>query len=304
MDNESVTLTHKSVLVQEVVDYVNPKPGGIYLDVTFGVGGHTRALLEKEPTCTVIGLDWDDQALETYGMPLHEEFGDRLILLWGNFAHLYKLLKKAGVEKVDGILADFGTSQVQIHSRPGFSVYLDTPLDMRMSPAHQKITAADIIAHATEDELCEVLWQYGGEGRARAIVRAIILERQKKRIKTTLQLAKIVERAVPAKMHRRVHPATKVFQALRIYVNKELDNITAFLAIALSVLNPEGRLVCISFHSLEDRLVKEFFKEQERMLRITVLTPKGITATDEELLVNPSSRSARLRAAELDGKAV
>jgi 16S rRNA (cytosine1402-N4)-methyltransferase len=300
VDAESdVLLTHKSVLVSEVLEYLDPKPGGVYLDVTFGVGGHTRAILEKEPTCTVIAVDWDSAALETYGEPMIEEFGSRLILLWGNFAHMYKLLKKAGVEKVDGILADFGTSQVQINSRPGFSVYRDTPLDMRMSPAHQKTTAHDIVQHASEQELCEIFWQYGGEGRARAIAHAIVLERQTHQITTTAQLAKIVERAAPEKMNRRVHAATKVFQALRIYVNKELDNITAFLAIALSLLNKNGRLVCISFHSLEDRLVKEFFKSQERMQRVGVLTPKGVVATDEEMQANASSRSARLRAAQL-----
>ncbi len=300
MDEESsVLLTHKSVLVSEVLEYLDPKPGGVYLDVTFGVGGHTRAILEKEPTCTVIAVDWDSAALETYGEPMIQEFGSRLILLWGNFAHMYKLLKKAGVEKVDGILADFGTSQVQINSRPGFSVYRDTPLDMRMSPAHQKTTAYDIVQHASEQELCEIFWQYGSEGRARAIAHAIVLERQTHQITTTAQLAKVVERAAPEKMNRRVHAATKVFQALRIYVNKELDNITAFLAIALSLLNKHGRLVCISFHSLEDRLVKEFFKSQERMQRVGVLTPKGVVATDEEMQANASSRSARLRAAQL-----
>lgn len=302
METESTILTHKSVLVSEVLEYLSPKPGGVYLDVTFGVGGHTRAILEKEPTCTVIAIDWDNQALETYGDPMLEEFGPRLILLWGNFAHLYKLLKKAGVEKVDGILADFGTSQVQISSRAGFSVYNDTPLDMRMSPAHQKSTAQDIVEHASEQELCEIFWQYGGEGRARAIAQAIVLERQTKRIATTAQLAKIVERAAPEKMNRRVHAATKVFQALRIYVNKELDNISSFLAIALSLLNQDGRLVCISFHSLEDRLVKEFFKSQERMQRVSILTPKGVAASDEEIYANSSSRSARLRAAQLDEK--
>src|SRR6185436_14203861 len=138
------------------LEYLNIKPNGVYLDVTFGVGGHTRAILEKEPTCTVIAVDWDSAALETYGDRLIEEFGSRLILLWGNFAHLYKLLKKIDVEKVDGILADFGTSQVQMTSRPGFSVYHDTPLDMRMSPAHQKATAQDIVEHASEQELCEI----------------------------------------------------------------------------------------------------------------------------------------------------
>ncbi|HEV2601929.1 MAG TPA: 16S rRNA (cytosine(1402)-N(4))-methyltransferase RsmH [Candidatus Babeliales bacterium] len=295
METPEQSVGHKSVLIQEVLEYLNIKPGGVYLDVTFGVGGHTRAILEKEPTCRVIAIDWDQNILEEYGEPMVQEFGSRLVLVWGNFAHLYKLLKKMDVEKFDGILADFGTSQVQITERPGFSVHRDTPLDMRMSVAHQKTTAEIVINSATEETLCEIFWQYGDEGRARQIVRAIIEARSKKRIRTTKQLADIVARAAPEKLHRRVHPATKVFQALRIYVNKELDNITAFLAIAVSHLNPDGRLVCISFHSLEDRLVKQFFKDQTILGAVTDLAPKGVVGTDQEIATNPSARSARLR---------
>jgi len=143
------TFYHKSVLVNEVLEYLDPKPGGVYLDATFGSGGHTRAILEAEPQCTVIACDWDSVSLETYGHPLQEEFPGRLRLIWGNFALLYKLLKKEQVDQLDGILADFGTSQMQITQRPGFSIYRDTDLDMRMSPAHQKTTAAEIVNKAT-----------------------------------------------------------------------------------------------------------------------------------------------------------
>ena len=290
-------LFHKTVLVQEVLEYLNPQPGKTYLDVTFGSGGHTRAILEKEPTCKVIALDWDQVALDTYGPALRAEFGDRIRLVWGNFALLYKLLRSEKIDNVDGVLADFGTSQIQIINRAGFSVHRNTPLDMRMSPSHQKITAAELLNKATEEKLRELFWQFGQERNARQIAAAIIQERAIRPFKMTKDLADLIARIAPSK-NRRIHPATQVFQALRIYVNKELDNISAFLAAATSALNDEGRLVCISFHSLEDRIVKQFFKEKEQEGILTILTPKMISAGEEELKANPSSRSACLRAAQ------
>jgi 16S rRNA (cytosine1402-N4)-methyltransferase len=293
------TPKHKSVLTAEVLEYLNPQPGKVYIDATFGTGGHTRAILEAEPTCKVIALDWDANALETYGPALQEEFGDRLQLVWGNFALLYKLLKKEGIAKVDGLLADFGTSQVQILQRAGFSVYRDTPLDMRMSPSHQRITAAEVVNTASEQALRELFWQLGEESKARSIARALVQARTQQPITTTGQLVDIVESVVGGKLGRRIHPATKVFQALRMYVNKELDNITALLAVALGVIKPQGRLVCISFHSLEDRLVKQFLKEKEQEGKLAVLTPKVVMASDREVHENASARSARLRAAQI-----
>lgn len=291
---------HKSVLVTETITYLDPMPGRVYLDVTFGTGGHTKAILKSEPKCTVIAMDWDHRALDIYGIPLQEEFGSRLHLVWGNFALLYKILKKEGFEKVDGVLADFGTSQIQIAGRSGFSIYKDTPLDMRMSPPHQAVTAEHVIAKSSELKLREIFWQLGEEPYAKEIARAIVetRARSKRRIRTTGELAKIVEVAVPFHRRRGVHPATRVFQALRIYVNHELDNIKAFLPAVVDALNPQGRLVCISFHSLEDRLVKNYFKEQEAEGTLEVLTPKVVTPTKEEIKANPSSRSAKLRAAQ------
>jgi len=290
---------HKSVLCYEVLEYLNVQPHKIYVDVTFGVGGHTRSILESEPTCQVIAFDWDKQALEDYGEPLKEEFGDRLHLVWGNFALLYKLLKKQGFNKVDGILADFGTSQVQIAGKHGFSFFRDTPLDMRMSPAHQQITAADVVNNASEKVLQDIFFELGQEQFSRKIARAIVTERAKRKIVSTGQLVEIILAVVPPFYKgKKIHPATKVFQALRIYVNKELENIKAFLSAAVEALHPGGHLVCISFHSLEDRLVKHFFADQARMLRLKVLTPKVVMASEEELSANPSARSARLRAAE------
>lgn len=288
---------HKAVLVKQVLEYLDPQPGKIYLDATFGSGGHTRALLEKEPGCKVISLDWDQNALDTYGPALKEEFGDRLTLLWGNFALLYKILRGAKINEVDGILADFGTSQIQIMNKPGFSIYRNTPLDMRMSPAHQKLTAAELLNKSTEEKLREIFWQLGQERNAKKIAAAIVQERTKKEFKTTAQLAELIARIAPNK-NRKIHPATQVFQALRIFVNRELDNINSFLAAAIEALNDNGRLVCISFHSLEDRLVKQFFKEKEHEGILTVLTPRVVTADEDELITNPSSRSACLRAAQ------
>lgn len=291
-------IKHKSVLVYEVLKYLDPKPGHVYVDVTFGCGGHTKAILEKEPKCKVIGIDWDFESIKENQDQLKSEYGQRLSILWGNFANIYKLLKKEKIKTVDGFLADFGTSQLQIRERAGLSFMKDTPLDMRISKAHYITTAADILNNYTEKELLNILREYGEESNAKKIVQAIINFRSKEKFKTTEQLVKVIEFAVP--FHRgagkKIHPATKTFQALRIAVNDELGNIKSFLHSALPLLNPGGRFVCISFHSLEDRLVKTFFRDHSSELNI--LTPKPIVASDKEVDANPSSRSAKLRAAE------
>lgn len=292
---------HKPVLMNEVLQYLNVTAGKTYLDVTFGSGGHTRAILQANPDCKVIAMDWDAHALEQFGQPLQEEFGDRLQLIWGNFALLYKYLKKHHISNLDGILADFGTSQIQIAHRDGFSFKYDSPLDMRMSPSHEQITAADILNRATEEKLAQIFFQLGEEPKARKIARAIIEARKTIEFRTTLQLAQLIERIMPARERRSTHPATKVFQALRIYVNHEIDNINAFMPAALQGLAPGGRLACISFHSLEDRIVKQFFKEQQSLGKITIITPKPVVATDEEIIANASARSAKLRVCELVG---
>jgi 16S rRNA (cytosine1402-N4)-methyltransferase len=287
---------HKPVLIREVLAYLAPKPGGLYIDATFGGGGHTRAILEAEPSCKIIGVDWDQKALELNGPDVEKQFPDRFTPLWGNFAQLPLLLERQGIGPVDGMLADFGTSQYQIVSQPGFSFSSDTRLDMRMSPAHQKVTAYDIVNKATEAELATIFYEFGQEVYSRKIARELVVARKKGTIKTTRQLASLVEAMVPKRHYHKIHPATKVFQALRIVVNKELENIQAFLNHAPLLLKPEGRLVCISFHSLEDRLVKNYIRSHKDIF--TVLTPKVITASDEERALNPSSRSAHLRAAQ------
>lgn len=291
---------HKTVLTEEAIYYLNPQPGGIYVDATFGGGGHTRALLAKEPKCSVIGVDWDQIALEQHAQIFEDEFGERIQFVWGNFANLRHLLKKIGVGQVDGILADFGTSQDQIFRSKGFSFATDSPLDMRMSPAHQKVTAAHVLNTLSEKELADIFFELGEERHSRKIARVIVEERKKKSFRTTEQLAKLVEAVVP-KGRARIHPATRVFQALRIYVNHELENISSLLQQSLALLKPNGRLVCISFHSLEDRLVKRFFVEHPCLCGqagFEILTKKVVVATDQEVSSNPSARSARLRAAQ------
>ncbi len=299
MQDNDAKIYHKPVLVDEVLASLNPQPHKLYLDVTFGGGGHTRAILEKEPACSVIAIDWDKYALDTQGEQLQQQFPDRLELIWGNFAHLYKLLRNHGVDKVDGILADFGTSQYQLTEQPGFSFRNDTELDMRMSPAHQKITAAEILNKASEEKLKDIFWTLGQERYTKQIVNAIIVERKKHPFKTTMQLAALVEKVVPFNEKQRIHPATRIFQALRMFINHELENIQAFLPAALSALNPAGRLVVITFHSLEDQVVKHFFKKEETEKKVKLITPQPMSATEEELRENPSSRSAKLRAVEI-----
>lgn len=287
---------HKPVLVQEVLEYLNVRPGKTYLDVTFGSGGHTRAILQADPTCKVIAMDWDTVSLDTYIPLLQEEFGDRIIPVWGNFSLLFKLLKKHKIQKVDGILADFGTSQMHLHQRAGFSFHRDSPLDMRMSPPHQQVTAAQVLNEFSEEALRELFWQLGEEKQARKIARAIVEEREKHPFETTRDLALLIEKIIPTR--GKIHPATRVFQALRMYVNKELENIHSFLPVAVQALNPGGRLVCISFHSLEDREVKQFFREMADEGVVKLLTKKVVVPTEEEVRENPSSRSSKLRAVE------
>jgi 16S rRNA (cytosine1402-N4)-methyltransferase len=291
---------HKTVMVDEVLQYLNPQSNGLYCDVTFGSGGHTRAILDNQPECKVVAIDWDATSIETYAPALEQQYGDRLHIVWGNFANIYRLLQKAKVGKVDGILADFGTSQMHIKERAGFSFYKDSDLDMRMSPAHQQVTAEQLINKAPAEKLCEIFWQLGQETHAKKIVAAIVQARQKKEIRTTRELAALIENVIP-RFGKKIHPATKVFQALRMYVNHELNNITGFLSGAMQVVKPGGLILCISFHSLEDSLVKQFFKEKADEGKLEILTKRVVVPTMEEIAKNPSSRSAKLRVARLIG---
>src|SRR3990167_2865731 len=221
------TVYHIPVLVDEVLTYLAPQPGQLYLDVTFGGGGHTRAILTQEPRCKVLALDWDQQALQQNGPRLSAEFGDRFQYALGNFANLGPVLKRLNIHSVDGILADFGTSQYQIKHSAGFSVYQDLPLDMRMSASFHKLTAGVILNTYDVGRLARLFQDYGEERHAYKIARAVVAKRQQHKLRTSGELAKLIEAVVPASAHpKRIHPATKVFQALRIYINQELDNIS------------------------------------------------------------------------------
>lgn len=291
---EPVVYKHKTVLTREVLAYLQPKPNRVYIDATFGGGGHTRAILTAEPTCKVIAFDWDRKTLDLNAPAFEQEFGDRIQFIWGNFSHISTLLKKNNIKKIDGILADFGTSQFQITQGEGFSFTVDSPLDMRMSAGHYKTTAKNIVNQATEEELTKIFFDYGEEHAARKVAKAIVAARAVKPILTTKQLADVVATVI-LPFSRTIHPATKVFQALRIVVNDELNNIKSLLTQAELVLSSGGRLICISFHSLEDRIVKQFFKTNETIFEN--LTKKVVSAAEDELAQNPSSRSAKLRAA-------
>ena len=289
---------HKSVLSKEVIDGLSIKSEGVYIDATFGGGGHTRAILDAKPTSHVIALDWDQEAIEKNAPKIEKQYGGRFKMIWGNFGNLYRILKKEKIKQVDGILADFGTSQFQIHHKAGLSFSANTPLDMRMSTAHYKVTAADVVNSVAERELANIFFNFGEEVKSKKIARAIVEQRKIKPFKTTRDLAELIESIIhfPRWEKPKIHPATKVFQALRIYVNKELENIELFLVAALHFLAPGGRLACISFHSLEDRLVKNFFRDHPSELEI--ITKKPLTASEKELTENLSARSAKLRIAK------
>ena len=298
MEKSAKPKTHISVLTQEMLSFLDPQPGKTYIDATFGCGGHSRAILEKEKACNVIAIDLDKTTIEEHAPALEKLYGNRLKVVWGNFGAIYKILKKEKISQVDGIIADFGTSQYQIHHREGFSFSRDTPLDMRMSKAHAYFTAEYIVNKFDEKDLANIFFQFGEERNARKIARAIIHHRMHTKIETTRQLASLIESTIPRRKGQRIHPATKVFQALRIFVNKELESIRIFLPAALKFLRKNGRLICISFHSLEDREVKTFFNHKTASNELEIITRKPVIASQQEQETNPSSRSAKMRAAQ------
>lgn len=291
---------HKTVLLEETVQALDPKPGEVYIDATLGGAGHTRAILLKEKNCKVIGLDWDKSVIDTTAAQLAQEFPARFFPVYGNFAKINELAARAGFAKVHGIIADFGTSQMQIRNTPGFSVHTDSFLDMRFSPGMFYHTAYDVVNRFNEQNLADIFFKFGGESRGRKIAREIVQARKKKKIETTFELVKIIENITPGSYHK-IHPATKVFQALRIYVNQELENIESFLQNSMKILHDGGRLVCISFHSLEDRIVKHFFRDHDikkNQMRpaFEMITKGACMPSKEEIDENRSARSARLRA--------
>ncbi len=280
------TLTHIPVLAAETLAALAPTPGGVFVDGTLGGGGHTRELLATG--ATVYGIDQDPVALAR----LSAENLPGLTLLEGNFRDMRELLGAVNVTEVDGVLLDIGVSSFQLDDASrGFSYHADAPLDMRMSGVGE--SAADAVNSLPEDELAALIYEYGEERHSRRIARAIVRAREDAPIATTLQLADLIKRAYPGPS-RGIHPARRTFQALRIHVNDELGALRGGLTAARDLLKPDGRLAVISFHSLEDRIVKRFFLAGEGL---TPLTKRPVTASESEQAANPRARSAKLRAA-------
>ena len=284
---------HRSVMLDETMRFLSPHPGGTYVDGTLGLGGHTLAILERsEPDGRVIAFEWDEEAIKLAATRL-QPYQHRLTIIRRNFAEIGSGLSEQGVGMVDGIMVDIGLSSLQLdRGGRGFSFRQDEDLDMRMDN-RRTTTAASIINNCSEEELADIFFYYGDEKQARPIAGEIVQARKLGKITTTKQLAVLVARAVPKRFHpKKIHVATKVFQALRIAVNHEIENLATFLDDAVCYLKPGARLCVISFHSLEDRLVKRKFKENKEL---EVLTPKPVVPTEKERRLNPRARSARLR---------
>jgi len=305
---------HVPVMVEEIVDYLNCSPGKTYVDGTLGGGGHAQAILEAiRPNGLLLGIDRDPDAISHCKAFLHP-FKPNVRIFHDNFTNLPQILSQLHTRKVDGILLDLGLSLYQLEaSGRGFSFMRDEPLDMRMNPESGH-TAAEFVNELPEKELAKVIAQYGEERWAPRIARAIVADRRQQAINSSRQLARIVEQAIPARYRRgRIHPATRAFQAFRIAVNEELDALDIFLNDAVNFLNPEGRLCILSFHSLEDRIVKERFRALAKGCtcppqfpmcvcgkspQVAVLTKRAVRPGEAEVQENPRARSAKLRAAE------
>jgi len=299
---------HIPVLGREAVDMLAPGNGGVFVDATFGAGGYSSAILEI-PQARVIGIDRDRSAIAG-GFDLVDRSEGRLTLIEGRFSDLAEICAGQGVQAVDGVVMDVGVSSMQLdQAERGFSFRLGGPLDMRMG--HDGPTAADVIAKASEADLANIIYLFGEERHSRAVARAIVAARNESPILTTRALADIVAKVVRSKPGE-IHPATRTFQALRIFVNQELDELHLALSAAERVLKPGGRLVVVSFHSLEDRIVKNFMVERatvgggSRHLpelaraapSFEILTKRPVTADEAEISANPRARSAKLRAAK------
>jgi 16S rRNA (cytosine1402-N4)-methyltransferase len=281
----------------EVLEHLAPARGGVFVDCTVGLGGHARALLEAGAS-RVIGIDRDPAAVAIARERL-ADFGDRVVIVHRDYRRLAEVLDEQGVAAVSGILADLGVSSMQLDAPDrGFSFRRDEPLDMRMDTS-SGATAAGVLAGIDETALADVIYEFGEERHSRRIARAIVAARASGPIATTGQLADIVRRAVPRRGYSRIDPATRTFQALRIWVNRELEGLDAFLAQAIERLQPGGRIAVISFHSLEDRIVKHTFRAiQAAGDDLRVLTKRPLEAGQAEVDRNPRARSAKLRAAE------
>lgn len=288
---------HIPVLKKEVLHYLNPQANENFVDATVGQGGHALEILKRNgPNGLLLGMDWDPRQIENSKL-ITKEFKKRTILVNDSYTNIKETVEKENFRPVNGILLDLGMSSWQLeNSKRGFSFQKNEKLDMRYSLLNP-LTAEKIINYYSKAEIEKILKDYGQEKFARQIAKAIVKQRKKKNIESTYELKKVIAKAIPKRFQRqKIHPATRTFQALRIAVNQELDNLKEFLPKALEVLADGGRLAVISFHSLEDGMVKNFFKEKEKENIVKILTKKPVTAGRAELSENPRSRSAKLRA--------
>ena len=305
---------HRPVLLAESVLYLAPERGGLFVDATLGLGGHSEALLEASPDVRVLGIDRDPEALR-FARARLARFDGRFRAVQANFKEVAGVLKDAGEERLSGLLADLGVSSLQFDAvERGFSFRHDAPLDMRMNAEGDDAeeTAAELLARLPEAEIARIIFEYGEERKSRRIARRIVERREAGRpIERTTELAELVARAVGYKRTDRIHPATRTFQALRIAVNHELEGLEEFLEASIDLLQPSGRLVVISFHSLEDRIVKRALRRLAGRCEcdprlpvcacgarraVEILTRRPVTPTEAELDENPRARSAKLRA--------
>jgi 16S rRNA (cytosine1402-N4)-methyltransferase len=287
---------HAPVMVQEVLQFLGIRRDGNYIDATLGGGGHAEAILDRLGGGTLLGID-RDPAMVASARERLQRFGSQFLAVQGNFAEIGRLHAESGQPVVDGMIADLGINSVQLEDATrGFSFDREGPLDMRVDPA-LPTTAAELVNRSGERELADMLFSLGEERHSRRIARAIVKARP---IHTTTTLAQVVLRAIPSRAGlRHLHPATRTFMALRLAVNDELKNLAEFLSSALPVLAPEGRLIVLSFHSLEDRRVKHAFREWEQEGRVQLLTRKPARPSSEEVRANPRSRSAKLRSLQV-----
>ncbi len=287
--------THVPVLRREAIEILNVQPDGFYIDATLGAGGHAEEILRRLERGKLLGIDRDRAALAVVRERL-TSFGEKLIAMHGDFAQIDALHAASGLPLADGLLADLGMSSLQLEDASrGFSFNVPGPLDMRMDPS-TGASAADLVNRMSERELADLIFKLGEERHSRRIARAIVKGRP---YRLTTELAQVVTRAIPYRTAlRHIHPATRTFQALRLGVNHELECLESLLARALGVLKPGGRVVILSFHSLEDRMVKRAFQAWQHQGQARILTRKVVRPSEEEVRANPRSRSAKLRAAE------
>ena len=303
---------HRPVLLRETIELLGASRGGLFIDGTLGLGGHSEAILEASTEARVIGIDRDREAL-AFAQKRLTHFGTRFRAVHANFRELARVVEESGARDVQGVLIDLGVSSLQFDTAErGFSFRHDAPLDMRMDAEGDEETAADLLLRLSEEEIARIIFEYGEERRSRRIARWIVERRERgEPIRTTRELADLVARAVRSRQPEKIHPATRTFQALRIAVNRELEGLDEFIETAVDLLEPGGRFAAISFHSLEDRIVKRTLRrlsgycECDRRApvctcgarrAVEILTRRAVVPDETEIVDNPRARSAKLRA--------